>query len=437
MAGRVEEGQDCAALGRHLIGADMLRDAASLARHDIRVADRIQQRGLTVVDVAHDRDDRRARFQIFGLVLDRINHLFHVGIRHAHSLVAEFVDDEFGGIGVDGLVARDHHAHLHERLHHVCAALGHTVGQFRDHDGFGKLHFADHFLGALRAAHGFLPSFFLLALHRGERALTPVPTRERVVQRELTRAAVVVTAFAACITLGRAIGALTVGFARTGGRDALGRRARSRSLGRSLIGGLFGFRGLADFFFLLSTLLGLAGLALVLFGLQAECFLAFTIFTLFRLLLGTTTLTLFLAGLFLGLAGGGLFDLTRFRGLQRLQAALHLGIGNASGTFRGIARSRFARAFRRGDARLGHDHLLAFGLDHHVLRPTVGEALLHLTGARTAETEGFFAVTIAHAVFVSFMADLPPSCLRKPASLAASLMTRGVSPPAASAPCMA
>jgi hypothetical protein len=49
----------CARLGRHLIGADMLRDAAGLARDDIGLADRVEQRGLAVVDMAHDRDHRR------------------------------------------------------------------------------------------------------------------------------------------------------------------------------------------------------------------------------------------------------------------------------------------------------------------------------------------------------------------------------------------
>ena len=47
----------------HLIGADVLRDAAGFAATDVRAADRVEQRRLAVVDVAHDRDDRRARLQ--------------------------------------------------------------------------------------------------------------------------------------------------------------------------------------------------------------------------------------------------------------------------------------------------------------------------------------------------------------------------------------
>ena len=59
VARRVEEG-DRLAVVVHLVGADVLGDAAGLAGDDVGLADRVEQRGLAVVDVAHDRDDRRA-----------------------------------------------------------------------------------------------------------------------------------------------------------------------------------------------------------------------------------------------------------------------------------------------------------------------------------------------------------------------------------------
>ena len=59
----VEEG-DRVAVVVHLVGADVLGDAAGLARGDLGLADRVQQRGLAVVDVAHDRDHRRAVDQV-------------------------------------------------------------------------------------------------------------------------------------------------------------------------------------------------------------------------------------------------------------------------------------------------------------------------------------------------------------------------------------
>ncbi len=42
-----------------LVGADVLGDAAGFAGRHVRLADRVQQRRLAVVDMAHDGDDRR------------------------------------------------------------------------------------------------------------------------------------------------------------------------------------------------------------------------------------------------------------------------------------------------------------------------------------------------------------------------------------------
>ena len=47
-----------------LVGADVLGDAAGLAGDHVGGADRVQQLGLAVVDVTHDRDDRRACVQL-------------------------------------------------------------------------------------------------------------------------------------------------------------------------------------------------------------------------------------------------------------------------------------------------------------------------------------------------------------------------------------
>ena len=63
VARRVDEG-DLLAVALDLIGADVLGDAARLAGDDIGLADRVEQRGLAVVDVAHDGDHRRARHGI-------------------------------------------------------------------------------------------------------------------------------------------------------------------------------------------------------------------------------------------------------------------------------------------------------------------------------------------------------------------------------------
>ena len=67
---RVEE-DDAAPLDVHVVGADVLRDAPGLGGGHIRLADRVEQRGLAVVDVAHDGDHRRPR----PIVLRIVGHL--------------------------------------------------------------------------------------------------------------------------------------------------------------------------------------------------------------------------------------------------------------------------------------------------------------------------------------------------------------------------
>ncbi len=60
VARRVEEDDLSSALF-DVIRTDVLRDAARLAAGDVRLADGVEERGLAVIDVTHDGDDRSAR----------------------------------------------------------------------------------------------------------------------------------------------------------------------------------------------------------------------------------------------------------------------------------------------------------------------------------------------------------------------------------------
>ena len=134
VARRVDEGDLLAALQRDVIGADMLGDAARLAGRDIGLAQRVEQRGLAVIDMAHDRDDRGTRLQHFLLVGLAAQADLDIGFGDAVRAVAELADDQLGGVGVDDLVDRRHDAHAHQRLDDIGAALGHAVGEFLDRD---------------------------------------------------------------------------------------------------------------------------------------------------------------------------------------------------------------------------------------------------------------------------------------------------------------
>ncbi len=63
VTGRVDDRQVVALSGDDLVGADVLRDAAGLAVDEVRAADRVDQRGLAVVDVAEEGDGRRAQHE--------------------------------------------------------------------------------------------------------------------------------------------------------------------------------------------------------------------------------------------------------------------------------------------------------------------------------------------------------------------------------------
>ena len=67
VARRIDEG-DLAAVLLDLIGADVLRDAAAFAADHVDADDPVQQRRLAVIDVAEERDHRRARAKLLGLV---------------------------------------------------------------------------------------------------------------------------------------------------------------------------------------------------------------------------------------------------------------------------------------------------------------------------------------------------------------------------------
>ena len=304
--------------------------------------------------------------------------MFDIGVRHAHSLVSEFLDHQFGGIGVDGLVHRHHHAHLHQGLDHVGGTFGHPVGQFLHDNGFRQLHVAHLLFGLLAKAKRLCAGAFLLALHRGHGALAPAAfARQRRVQRQLARAAA--SAIVAGLAL-VAVVAFPVGLARGGNPTTTDRATISRAFlglcGRRSGGRSSGFLGL----FCLRRFLGLAGLFLGL-GLQLGLALALLAFALLNF--GAAAFAVFLARLLIGQARGGFFDLTRFGGADRSKAAFQLGLGNPGGTTTRVAALRVLLGFIVHGGSLGarfwHEDALALGFHNHRLGPAMAEALLHLT----------------------------------------------------------
>ena len=116
VARRVEE-RDPAAGVVDLVGADVLRDPAGLGLDDGRLADRVEERRLAVVDVAHDRHDRRPRLEIVGVVLvDLRLELFLVGVLDRH-LALELGRDQLDRLVGERLRDAHHLARAHQELH--------------------------------------------------------------------------------------------------------------------------------------------------------------------------------------------------------------------------------------------------------------------------------------------------------------------------------
>ena len=152
MARRVDEGNACVVRKLHLIGADMLGDPAGFAGGDIGRPQRIQERRLAVIDMAHDGHHRWAGHQAASVIRFAFQADFHVRCAHPLHLVAELMHHQFGGIALDTLGHRRGDAQLHELFHYLDAPHRHAVGKFLDGDGLRHHHLAHHRSGFFAAA---------------------------------------------------------------------------------------------------------------------------------------------------------------------------------------------------------------------------------------------------------------------------------------------
>ena len=137
VAGRVEE-RDPPAVVVDLVGADVLRDAAGLGLDDRALADRVEERRLAVVDVAHDRDHGRPGRQIVGVVLVDLGlELLLVGVLDL-DLPLRLGGDEHDRLVGERLRDGDHLADVH----HDLDDLGHRDAERRGQllDGRARVH---------------------------------------------------------------------------------------------------------------------------------------------------------------------------------------------------------------------------------------------------------------------------------------------------------
>ena len=121
VAGRVEEG-DRPFVVVNLVRADVLGDAAGLAGGHLGLADGVEQRGLAVIDVAHDRHDGWARREALLGVLEFGRLGLLVGRGDDLDLTVVLVGDRLDRLVGEGLGERRHLPHGHQLLDHLGAA---------------------------------------------------------------------------------------------------------------------------------------------------------------------------------------------------------------------------------------------------------------------------------------------------------------------------
>ena len=122
-----------------VVGADVLRDPARLARRHRGLADRVEERGLAVVDVAHDRDHGGAGDQVLRLRLDGLDLDDLLLERLDGRLVAELARDLDRQLGLEALVDGGHDPARDERLHHVARLdVRHLLRELLDGDALGE-----------------------------------------------------------------------------------------------------------------------------------------------------------------------------------------------------------------------------------------------------------------------------------------------------------
>jgi hypothetical protein len=133
VARRVEEG-DPAAVVLDLVRTDVLRDPAGLGRDDTRLADCVEQRRLPVVDVAHDRDDRRPLLERLFRVVEPLGLLVLLADVFDLDLALELGRDQLDLVVRQRLRRRPHLAEVHQDLDQLGHLDAERLGEVADGD---------------------------------------------------------------------------------------------------------------------------------------------------------------------------------------------------------------------------------------------------------------------------------------------------------------
>src|SRR5690606_25925874 len=143
VTGGIEEG-DHAAVGFHVVGADVLSNATGFTGGYTGAPDVVEQRGLAVVHVAHDGDHRSAG-DFLTLVLHGLGQaVLEIAFLDLLDLVTHVFGDDGGGVLIQYLVDGHHGAVLEHVLDDFGRLDRHLLGQFGHGDCFTD-HYFSHY----------------------------------------------------------------------------------------------------------------------------------------------------------------------------------------------------------------------------------------------------------------------------------------------------
>ena len=141
VAGSVQEG-DLAPAVVHLVGADVLGDAAHLALGYLALPDRVQEGCLAVVHVAQYGYDGRTLHQLLGVINEvepGVASELLLCLRHGGHVVAKLACDQRGGIVVDGLVDVGEDVIAHQLFDDADGVQFHLVCELLYRESLGQL----------------------------------------------------------------------------------------------------------------------------------------------------------------------------------------------------------------------------------------------------------------------------------------------------------
>ena len=137
---RIEEGDALTTLEADAVSTDMLGDTPCFASDDVGIAQAVEERRLTVVDVTHDGDDRRTADEVsFVIDLFFLRDGFDDLSTDEVGLVAEFFCDHLDGLSVEAHVDRHHQPNAHTGSDDLRHGDVHKAREVTNGDELGEL----------------------------------------------------------------------------------------------------------------------------------------------------------------------------------------------------------------------------------------------------------------------------------------------------------